>query len=79
VKLFKKLTDDIWEFRTLYHGTQYRLLAFWDKTSRAETLVISTHGFIKKKGRVPDNDIGKAKKLRIEYFKELEKRKKEKK
>ena len=31
-KLFKKLTDDIWEFRTKYKGLQYRLLAFWDKT-----------------------------------------------
>ncbi|MDI3319501.1 hypothetical protein QJ048_06935 [Pinibacter sp. MAH-24] len=22
----------MWEFRTLYQGLQYRLLAFWDKT-----------------------------------------------
>jgi len=29
-KLFKKLNDDIWEFRTLYQGLQYRMLAFWD-------------------------------------------------
>ena len=27
-ELFKKITDDIWEFRTLYQGLQYRLLAF---------------------------------------------------
>lgn len=47
-KLFKKLTNDIWEFRTKYNGTQYRLFAFWDKRSKAETLVISTHGIIKK-------------------------------
>jgi len=47
-ELFKKLSDDIWEFRTLYHGLQYRLLAFWDKTSTIDTLVVSTHGFIKK-------------------------------
>ena len=26
--LFKKLTDDIWEFRTLYNRTYYRLFAF---------------------------------------------------
>ena len=31
-KLFKKLTSDIWEFRTKYSGLQYRLLTFWDKT-----------------------------------------------
>lgn len=30
-ELFKKLTNDIWEFRTLYQGLQYRFLAFWDK------------------------------------------------
>lgn len=30
-KLFKKLSDEIWEFRTKYQGRQYRLLAFWDK------------------------------------------------
>ena len=53
-ELFKKLTDDIWEFRTLYQGLQYRLLAFWDKTSATETLVISTHGFIKKQNKVPN-------------------------
>ena len=47
--LFKKLTNDIWEFRTLYQGNQYRLLAFWDKNSATQTLVISTHGFIKKR------------------------------
>jgi len=29
-KLFKKLTDDIWEFRTQYGGLQYRFLAFRD-------------------------------------------------
>ena len=30
-ELFQKLDNsDIWEFRTLYSGTAYRLLAFWD-------------------------------------------------
>ena len=47
-KLFKKLTDDIWEFRTLYQGIQYRLFAFWDKKDKTETLVLSTHGMVKK-------------------------------
>lgn len=67
-ELFKKLTDDIWEFRTLYQGLQYRLLAFWDKTENANTLVISTHGFIKKRSKVPDNEIDKAEKQRTKYF-----------
>ena len=46
-KLFKKLEGEIWEFRTLYAGLQYRLLAFWDKSDKTETLVFATHGFIK--------------------------------
>ncbi|WP_426485801.1 type II toxin-antitoxin system RelE/ParE family toxin [Flavobacterium sp. 2] len=68
-ELFKKLNDEIWEFRTLYHGNQYRLLAFWDKTDTQNTLVISTHGFIKKQSKVPNKEISKAQKLRLEYFK----------
>jgi phage-related protein len=56
-ELFKKLNDEVWEFRTLYQGLQYRLLAFWDKTDTEDTLVISTHGFIKKRSKVPENEI----------------------
>ena len=67
-ELFKKLTDEIWEFRTLYQGFQYRLLAFWDKTSSVETLVISTHGFIKKQSKVPDKEIQKAVKIKTKYL-----------
>jgi len=51
-ELFKKLIGEIWEFRTLYEGLQYRFLAFWDKTS-PNTLVISTHGIIKKQSKLP--------------------------
>ena len=69
-KLFKKLTDDIWEFRTLYQGIQYRLFAFWDKTDKTETLVLSTHGMIKKVSKVPKAEIEKALKIRAEYFNE---------
>ena len=78
-ELFKKLTDEIWEFRTLYQGLQYRLLAFWDKTSTENTLVISTHGFIKKRSKVPDNEILKAKQLRKKYFEDKDKQLKKKK
>ena len=74
-ELFKKLNDELWEFRTLYQGLQYRLLAFWDKTDNIETLVISTHGFIKKRSKVPDKEILKAKQIRIAYFEEKSKKK----
>ena len=78
-ELFKKLKDEIWEFRTLYQGLQYRLLAFWDKTNSENTLVVSTHVFIKKRSNIPDNEIQKAKQLRVKYFENKEKLKKNKK
>jgi phage-related protein len=67
-KLFKKLQNDIWEFRTKFGGLQIRLLAFWDKSDSCETLVIATHGFIKKVDKVPANEIDRAKRLREKYF-----------
>mgnify|MGYP001627417153 CR=1 FL=1 len=67
-KLFKKLTDDIWEFRTRFAGLQIRLLAFWDKSGGKETLVFATHGFIKKVDKVPANEIERAENIRTKYF-----------
>lgn len=67
-KLFKKLQQDIWEFRTRYLGLQIRLLAFWDKTDGKETFVIATHGFIKKVDKVSSNEIDRAIKIRTKYF-----------
>ncbi len=67
-KLFKKLAGNIWEFRTLYRGIQYRLFAFWDKTKNTQTLVLTTHGIVKKVGKVPKSEIEKAEKIRAEYF-----------
>ncbi|WP_257213806.1 hypothetical protein [Sphingobacterium sp. 1.A.4] len=46
------------------------MLTFWDKTSTQRTLVVATHGFIKKQGKVPSGQIQKAKKLMLRYFKE---------
>lgn len=69
VKLFKKLTNtDIWEFRTLYNKTQYRMLAFWDKRNKKEVLVVCSHGFIKKSQKTPPNEIKHAEKLMEAYF-----------
>ena len=67
--LFKKLDDtDIWEFRTFYNKTKYRLLAFWDKDDKINTLVIATHGFIKKTQKTPSKEIAKAEEIRKAYF-----------
>ncbi|WP_152270729.1 type II toxin-antitoxin system RelE/ParE family toxin [Agriterribacter humi] len=67
-RLFKKLQNDIWEFRTNFGGQQIRLLAFWDKETEAETLVFATHGFIKKVDKVPKNEIERAINIRTKYF-----------
>jgi phage-related protein len=66
-KLFKKLTDDIWELRTEYNSIQYRFLAFWDKRTTS-TIVVSSHGFIKKVDKVPKKEIDKAEAIRKIYF-----------
>jgi phage-related protein len=66
--LFKKLQNNIWEFRTKYSGLQIRILAFWDKTDGEETLVIAALGFIKKVDKVPKNEIERAVKIRTRYF-----------
>ena len=67
-KLFKKLNNDIWEFRTLYSGIQYRFLAFWDKSDDELTLVIATHGYVKKTSKVAPKEIEKAEKLMMQYW-----------
>ncbi|MBQ8191957.1 MAG: type II toxin-antitoxin system RelE/ParE family toxin [Bacteroidaceae bacterium] len=72
-ELFKKLENsEIWEFRTLYNKTAYRLFAFWDTES--ETLVIATHGIVKKTQKTPPKEIAKAERIRTEYFKNKQKK-----
>jgi phage-related protein len=67
-ELLKKLNDTIWEFRTLYNSTHYRLFAFWDKTAGKQTLVLTTHGLIKKTGKTPQADLYKAQRIRQQYL-----------
>jgi len=68
IELFKKLQDEIWEFRTKFNKTYYRLFAFWDKTDTADTVVISTHGLIKKTDKIPKSEIERAENSRKKYF-----------
>ena len=67
-ELFKKLNDNVWEFRTLHNKTHYRLFAFWDKTDKTETLVVSTHGIEKKTAKTPPKEIAKTERIMKEYF-----------
>ena len=72
-ELFKKLSEYIWEFRTLFDKKYYRLLAFWDKTDSEETLVLATHGFVKKTKKTPKSEIKKAEEIRKAYFEQKKK------
>ena len=72
-ELFKKLNDNIWEFRTFYNKTHFRIFAFWDKSQRQQTLVLSTHGLIKKTDKTPKTDLEKAERIREQYFEQKNK------
>ena len=85
-ELFKKLKGEIWEYRTLYNKTYFRIFAFWDKTDKVDpsdseqakqTLVLATHGIIKKTGKTPEKEIEKAESIRLRYF-ELKNKRNEK-
>ncbi len=67
-ELFKKLNDFIWEFRTLYKGKAYRLFSFWDSVSGKETLVVTTHGILKKTQKTPSKEIRRAEEIRKQYL-----------
>lgn len=69
-ELFKKLNDDIWEFRTRFNKKQFRLLAFWDKRNNKDVLVIATHGFMKKTSKVSKNEIKRAEEIMKKYLSE---------
>lgn len=66
--LFKKLTSSgIWEFRTLYAETAYRLFAFWD--NKKGRLIVVTHGVVKKTQKASGRAIEKAEAIMRTYFK----------
>ena len=72
-KLFKKIDAVFWEFRAEHRGLQYRVLAFWDKRDNDLTLVITTHGFIKKSQKLPGNELDRAYLIRHRYLNNEEK------
>ena len=66
-ELFKKLENsEIWEFRTLFNGNCYRLFSFWD--TETGTLIVATHGIVKKTKKTPQKEIAKAEEIRQQYF-----------
>jgi phage-related protein len=67
-EIFKKLNHNIWEFRTLYNNKSYRLFSFWDKTGDTQTLVVATHGILKKTQKTPSNEVKKAEEIRKQFL-----------
>ena len=72
-ELYKKLENEIWEFRTLFNKKKYSVLAFWEKAGKKETFVIGTNGFIKKTKKTPKKEIEKAKRIMRLYFEKTNK------
>jgi len=70
---FKKLigTNDIYEFRIDYNGKFYRLFSFWDSRDERQTLVVCSHGLVKKSNKTPKSEIDKAEDIKDKYFKGL--------
>jgi len=62
----KKLvnTEDIWECRIQFGSNIYRLFCFFDK----ESLVVLTHGTVKKSQKTPSIEIKKAESYRKDYY-----------
>jgi phage-related protein len=52
----------------LYNGKSFRLFSFWDTSDNQETLVIATHGILKKTQKTPTKEIEKAEQIRIGYL-----------
>lgn len=74
-ELFKKLNESIWEFRTLYNDKAFRLFAFWDSVNGKDTLVIATHGILKKSQKIAPKEIKKAEDIRTQYLEHKSKKK----
>jgi len=67
-RLFKKLTNEIWEFRTLYNKKYYRLFAFWGSSSKKDSIVIVAHGIVKKTSKIPSKELKKTILIKRQYL-----------
>ena len=68
---FKKLvgTEEIWECRVRFGSNSYRIFCFFHGNS----VVILTHGFMKKSQKTPNMEIKKAEAYRREFLKRSKK------
>jgi phage-related protein len=52
----------------LFNGKAYRLFSFWDKNEDKETLVVATHGILKKSQKTPPKEIKRAEEIRKQFL-----------
>jgi phage-related protein len=52
----------------LYNNKAYRLFSFWDKVDGNDTIVVATHGILKKTQKTPPKEIKKAEEVRKLYI-----------
>ena len=66
VVFFKKLvgTEEIWECRIQLGSNIYRIFCFFDSHS----VVVLTHGFVKKTQKTPPQEIARAESYRRDYL-----------
>ena len=67
--LFKKLTSEIWEFRTLFNSKCFRIFAFWYYADQQKKLIIATHGIVKKSNKTPRQEVERSERIRIAFIK----------
>jgi phage-related protein len=65
---FKHLenTDGLYEIRVQVSGNIYRIFCFFDKND----LVVIGHGFQKKTQKTPQTELGRAEKIKKQYYEE---------
>lgn len=66
-QFFKKLREEIWEFRINTNQKFYRFLAFRISRKNQRPLVIVTNGFVKKSNKTPFTEITRAIRLREQF------------
>lgn len=67
VQYLKKLrgTEDLWEIRAQQGGNAFRILGFFEPSR----VLVLTHGFAKKRQKIPSRELEVAESRRREYLK----------
>jgi phage-related protein len=67
---FSKVRGVIWEFRIPYKNVTFRFYSFWCK--KENSLVIATHGIMKKTRKAPKKEIDKAEQIMKRYYEKFD-------